>query len=63
MLDGWCAKVGRDGSKIARTINVGFYMGADTKGAARARALPAGKLGRGHARIHGVLPVPSQRVP
>ena len=36
VLDGWCAKVGRDGSKIARTINLGFYMGADAKGAARA---------------------------
>ena len=36
VLDRWCLEVGRDGSKIARTINVGFYMGADAKGAARA---------------------------
>ena len=36
VLDRWCDEIGRDGSKIARTINVGFYMGADAKGAARA---------------------------
>jgi len=35
VLDEWCVKLGRDGSSIARTINVGFYMGADAKGAAR----------------------------
>jgi alkanesulfonate monooxygenase SsuD/methylene tetrahydromethanopterin reductase-like flavin-dependent oxidoreductase (luciferase family) len=34
VLDGWCAKLGRDGRQIARTINLGFYMGADAKGAA-----------------------------
>jgi alkanesulfonate monooxygenase SsuD/methylene tetrahydromethanopterin reductase-like flavin-dependent oxidoreductase (luciferase family) len=38
VLDGWCAELGRDGRKIARTVNVGFYMGADAKGAARAEA-------------------------
>lgn len=35
VLDHWCARLGRDGRTIARTINVGFYMGADAKGAAR----------------------------
>jgi alkanesulfonate monooxygenase SsuD/methylene tetrahydromethanopterin reductase-like flavin-dependent oxidoreductase (luciferase family) len=35
VLDRWCAELGRDGRKIARTINVGFYMGADANGAAR----------------------------
>jgi alkanesulfonate monooxygenase SsuD/methylene tetrahydromethanopterin reductase-like flavin-dependent oxidoreductase (luciferase family) len=35
VLDRWCADVGRDGREIARTINVGFYMGADAAGAAR----------------------------
>lgn len=34
VLDRWCAEVGRDARRIARTINVGFYMGADAKGAA-----------------------------
>ena len=36
VLDRWCDELGRDGSKIARTINLGFYMGADAKGASRA---------------------------
>jgi alkanesulfonate monooxygenase SsuD/methylene tetrahydromethanopterin reductase-like flavin-dependent oxidoreductase (luciferase family) len=34
VLDRWCAELGRDGRTIARTINVGFYMGADATGAA-----------------------------
>lgn len=36
VLDRWCGELGRDGRTIARTINVGFYIGADAKGAARA---------------------------
>ena len=36
VLDDWCVKVGRDPVSIARTINVGFYMSADTRGAERA---------------------------
>jgi alkanesulfonate monooxygenase SsuD/methylene tetrahydromethanopterin reductase-like flavin-dependent oxidoreductase (luciferase family) len=38
VLDRWCEAVGRNGREIARTINVGFYVGADAKGAARAQA-------------------------
>jgi len=38
VLDRWCEKLGRDGTAIARTINVGFYMGADQIGAERAEA-------------------------
>jgi len=36
VLDRWCDELGRDGTTIARTINLGFYMGADAKGASRA---------------------------
>ncbi|HUQ41165.1 MAG TPA: LLM class flavin-dependent oxidoreductase [Candidatus Limnocylindrales bacterium] len=36
VLDRWCDRVGRDPGAIARTVNVGFYMGADPAGAARA---------------------------
>ena len=39
MLDAWCLKVGRDPGSIARTINVGFYMGADAAGAKRHQEL------------------------
>ena len=37
VLDRWCDSVGRDGTQIARTINVGFYMGADAAGVAAAQ--------------------------
>ncbi len=35
VLDRWCAELGREGHAIARTINVGFYVGADARGVAR----------------------------
>jgi alkanesulfonate monooxygenase SsuD/methylene tetrahydromethanopterin reductase-like flavin-dependent oxidoreductase (luciferase family) len=35
-LDRWCERERRDPGAIARTVNVGFYMGADVAGAARA---------------------------
>ncbi len=35
VLDAWCAGVGRDPGTIVRTINIGFYMGADDAGAKR----------------------------
>ncbi|MDH4247385.1 MAG: TIGR03560 family F420-dependent LLM class oxidoreductase [Deltaproteobacteria bacterium] len=34
-LDRACENLGRDPAEIMRTINLGFYMGADEKGAAR----------------------------
>lgn len=39
VLDQWCQKHGRDPRTILRTANVGFYMGADARGAARGEAL------------------------
>jgi alkanesulfonate monooxygenase SsuD/methylene tetrahydromethanopterin reductase-like flavin-dependent oxidoreductase (luciferase family) len=36
VLDRWCEKEGRDPRTIMRTVNLGFYLGADAKGAARA---------------------------
>ncbi|MEK7838236.1 MAG: LLM class flavin-dependent oxidoreductase, partial [candidate division NC10 bacterium] len=39
VLDDWCAKEQRDPASILRTVNVGFYMGADDKGAARGETL------------------------
>ena len=36
VLDSWCERAKRDPRAIARTVNVGFYMGADAAGAARA---------------------------
>ncbi|MBI4637355.1 MAG: LLM class flavin-dependent oxidoreductase [Candidatus Rokubacteria bacterium] len=39
VLDGWCEKEGRDPRAIMRTVNVGFYMGADERGAARHEAM------------------------
>jgi alkanesulfonate monooxygenase SsuD/methylene tetrahydromethanopterin reductase-like flavin-dependent oxidoreductase (luciferase family) len=39
VLDDWCAREGRDPRAIMRTVNVGFYMGADARGAERAEAV------------------------
>jgi alkanesulfonate monooxygenase SsuD/methylene tetrahydromethanopterin reductase-like flavin-dependent oxidoreductase (luciferase family) len=36
VLDQWCEKEGRDPKTIMRTVNLGFYLGADAKGVARA---------------------------
>jgi alkanesulfonate monooxygenase SsuD/methylene tetrahydromethanopterin reductase-like flavin-dependent oxidoreductase (luciferase family) len=35
VLDRWCETEGRDPTTILRTVNLGFYLGADAKGAAR----------------------------
>jgi len=46
VLDDWCAKVGRDPREIMRTVNVGFYLGADARGAARGEAIYQSHFGR-----------------
>jgi len=46
VLDDWCAKEGRDPKEIVRTVNVGFYMGADARGAARGEAVYQSHFGR-----------------
>jgi alkanesulfonate monooxygenase SsuD/methylene tetrahydromethanopterin reductase-like flavin-dependent oxidoreductase (luciferase family) len=35
VLDRWCETEGRDPKNIMRTVNLGFYLGVDAKGAAR----------------------------
>jgi alkanesulfonate monooxygenase SsuD/methylene tetrahydromethanopterin reductase-like flavin-dependent oxidoreductase (luciferase family) len=35
ILTDWCLKEGRDPARVLRTVNVGFYMGADARGARR----------------------------
>jgi alkanesulfonate monooxygenase SsuD/methylene tetrahydromethanopterin reductase-like flavin-dependent oxidoreductase (luciferase family) len=39
VLDAWCERQGRDPRSIQRSVNVGFYLGADARGAARGEAL------------------------
>jgi len=39
VLDQWCEREGRDPRSIRRSVNVGFYLGADARGAARAEAV------------------------
>lgn len=39
VLDDWCAKEKRDPKTILRTVNVGFYLGADARGVERGEAL------------------------
>jgi hypothetical protein len=36
VLDRWCETEGRDPKSIMRAVNLGFYLGADARGAARA---------------------------
>jgi alkanesulfonate monooxygenase SsuD/methylene tetrahydromethanopterin reductase-like flavin-dependent oxidoreductase (luciferase family) len=45
VLDRWCEREGRDPRAIMRTANVGFYMGADARGAARGRAVHREEFG------------------
>jgi alkanesulfonate monooxygenase SsuD/methylene tetrahydromethanopterin reductase-like flavin-dependent oxidoreductase (luciferase family) len=50
VLDDWCAKEGRDPKSILRSVNVGFYLGADARGAQRWEALYLKHWGPTNAR-------------
>lgn len=55
VLDRWCEHLGRDPSAIARTINVGFYMGADQRGAKRHEELYQRHWGKDTRGMTGFL--------
>jgi F420-dependent oxidoreductase-like protein len=50
VLDRWCEREGRDPGTIARSVNVGFYMGADAAGAERASARFGAEWGAAETR-------------
>jgi len=55
VLDAWCEREGRDPRTIRRSVNVGFYMGADARGAARAEALWQAHWGRDPQQRRGFV--------
>jgi probable F420-dependent oxidoreductase len=50
VLDEWCAREGRDPRALHRSVNVGFYLGADAAGAARGEAVYLRHWGPNYAR-------------
>jgi probable F420-dependent oxidoreductase len=60
VLDDWCRREGRDPAAILRTVNVGFYMGADAKGAARGEALYQSHWGKDNPRRGFLRGTPQQ---
>jgi alkanesulfonate monooxygenase SsuD/methylene tetrahydromethanopterin reductase-like flavin-dependent oxidoreductase (luciferase family) len=60
----WCEREGRDPSEIIRSINLGFYMGADDAGARRSWDRMLDQLGAGAADDHAgqLVGVPAQVV-
>jgi hypothetical protein len=55
VLDRWCERVGRDPRAIARTVNVGFYLGADAAGRERAERLYQSEWGADKRGFTGFL--------
>jgi alkanesulfonate monooxygenase SsuD/methylene tetrahydromethanopterin reductase-like flavin-dependent oxidoreductase (luciferase family) len=47
VLDRWCETEGRDPRTIMRTVNLGFYLGVDARGAARAEEVFRSHFGTG----------------
>ncbi len=55
VLTSWCEKEGRDPSSIRRSVNAGFYIGADARGAARQDQIITRQWGAALVERHGWL--------
>lgn len=62
VLDDWCAKERRGLPEIRRTVNVGFYMGADARSAARGEALHREHWGEDNPRRGFLRGTPAQAI-
>lgn len=61
VLDQWCETEGRDPKTILRTVNLGFYLGADPKGVARGEEIFRQQWGaRGDERSGWLRGTPKQ---
>jgi alkanesulfonate monooxygenase SsuD/methylene tetrahydromethanopterin reductase-like flavin-dependent oxidoreductase (luciferase family) len=60
VLSRWCEKEGRDPKTILRTVNLGFYLGADAKGVARAEEIFRAHWGTGGERTGWLRGTPPQ---
>jgi alkanesulfonate monooxygenase SsuD/methylene tetrahydromethanopterin reductase-like flavin-dependent oxidoreductase (luciferase family) len=55
VLDDWCEQFGRAPSSVARTVNLGFYLGADAEGARHGEAVAGEHWGTLAASHKGLL--------
>jgi alkanesulfonate monooxygenase SsuD/methylene tetrahydromethanopterin reductase-like flavin-dependent oxidoreductase (luciferase family) len=60
VLDAWCEKEKRDPAAILRSVNVGFYLGADAAGTRRAEALFREHWGENNPRTGFFRGTPAQ---
>jgi F420-dependent oxidoreductase-like protein len=60
VLDQWCETEGRDPRTIARTVNLGFYLGADAGGAARGEQIFQAHWGGTETRTGWLRGTPKQ---